>query len=113
MKKKLIISESQLEKLEKTLMENTVFTSIVKQIKTELDINYKPIKKFVRDGGEYFETPMIEILADGESISPKSLYEYLKFKYKIGSEFTKQIIRDWMFGKITDNFMLSKNVPMQ
>jgi len=52
------------------------------------------------------------VKADGESITPKSLFEYLKFKYNMGEEFTKQVIRDWMYGKITPNFTLSKNVPM-
>jgi hypothetical protein len=30
----------------------------------------------------------------------------------MGDEFTKQVIRDWMYGKISDDYLLSKNVPM-
>jgi hypothetical protein len=55
---------------------------------------------------------MIMVKADQEVITPKSLYEYLKYKYKMGEEFTKQVIRDWMYGKITDDYRLSKNTPM-
>jgi hypothetical protein len=31
----------------------------------------------------------------------------------MGEEFTQQVIRDWVDGTITDNFMLSKNVPLK
>ena len=112
MKKKIIITESQLKMLKVSIAENAVHSNLVKQIKTELDKNYRPIEKFVRQGGEYFEKQMIEVLADGEAITPKSLYEYLKYKYKVSDEFIKQIINDWVYGKIDDNFTLSKNIPL-
>ena len=32
-----------------------------------------------------------------------------KFK-NINPEFTKQVIRDWVSGKINDDYMLSKNI---
>lgn len=112
MKKRLIITERQLERLKEVIIENEAHTSVVKQMKAELDKNYAPIEKFVREGGEYFEKPMIMIKADEEVISPKSLYEYLKSKYKMGDEFTKQVIRDWVDGKIGDDYRLSKNVTM-
>ena len=81
-------------------------------MKEDLDRNYQPVDKFVREGGEYFEKPMIEVKADGEVITPKALFEYLKYKYKLGEEFTKQVISDWMYGNISDNYMLTKNVPL-
>lgn len=112
MKKRIIITESQYKRLEHILNESTAHSSVVKQMKTELDANYEPIEKYVREGGEYFEKPMVMVKADKESITPKSLYEYLKYKYKMGDEFTKQVIRDWMYGKISDDYLLSKNVPM-
>jgi len=112
MKKRIIITEGQYERLKQALNENTAHSSIVKQIKGELDSNYEPIEKFVREGGEYFEKPMIMVKADKEIITPKSLYEYLKYKYKVSEEFTKQVIRDWMYGNIGDNYQLSKNVSM-
>jgi len=110
--KKLIITESQLERLEHRLSEGAVHSNIVKQMKTELDANYEPIEKFVREGGEYSEKPMILVKVDEEIITPKSLYEYMKYKYKMGDEFTKQVIRDWMCGTISDDYSLSKNVTM-
>lgn len=112
MKKRIIITESQLARLEKVLKENTVHSSIVKQMKEELDANYESIDNFVREGGEYFEKPMIRVKADNEIMTPKSLFQYLKFKYKTNEEFTKQVIRDWVDGKITDDYRLSKNVAM-
>lgn len=112
MKKKLIITESQLIRLENAINESAVHSNMVKRMKTELDANYEPVEKFVREGGEYFEKPMIMVKADEELITPKSLYEYMKSKYKTNNEFTKQVIRDWVDGKITDDFRLSKNVSL-
>jgi hypothetical protein len=112
MKKRIIITESQLERLKTTIKESSTHSSLVKTMKEDLDRNYQPVDKFVREGGEYFEKPMIEVKADGEVITPKALFEYLKYKYKLGEEFTKQVISDWMYGNISDNYMLTKNVPL-
>lgn len=112
MNKKIIITESQFNRLKAKLNESSGYSVVVKQMKEDLDKNYTPIEKYVREGGEYFEKPMIQVNADKEVISPKSLFEYLAYKYKLGEEFTKQVIRDWMSGSISDDFMLSKNVPM-
>ena len=108
MSKKLIITEGQLKRLK----ESTIHSNIVKQMKEDLDMNYEPVEKFVREGGEYFEKPMIMVKADKEVITPKALYEYLTYKYKMGGDFTKQVIRDWIGGNITDDYRLSKNTPM-
>jgi phosphomannomutase len=70
------------------------------------------IEKFVREGGDYHSQPMIMVKADEESITPKDLFEYLKHKYKMGDDFIKQVIRDWVHGEITDDFRLSKNVAL-
>jgi hypothetical protein len=113
MKKKIIITESQFSRLQTKLNETTAHSYMVKEMKADLDKNYTPIKKYMREGGEYFERPMIQVNADKEVISPKSLYDYLKYKYKMGEEFTKQVIRDWVSGKITDEYMLSKTVSMK
>ena len=112
MKKKVIITESQLVRLKRAINESEVHSRMVKRMKEELDMNYAPVEKFVREGGEYFEKPMIMIKADEEVITPKALYEYMKSKYKTSDDFTKQVIRDWVDGKITDDFRLSKNIPL-
>lgn len=109
---RLILTEKQVNVLKNFLTEESFQTNIVKQIKDYLDKNYLPVEKFVREGGEYFEKPMIQIKADGEIITPKSLFEYLKYKFKMSDEFTKQIIRDWMYGNISDDYSLTKNVSM-
>jgi len=110
--KKIKITEQQYNRLEKILAEGAVHSNLVKQIKTELDANYSPTMKFVRKGGEYTEQPMVVVLADEEVISPESLFNYVKYKYKVNDEFIKQVISDWMFGKIDDNFTLSKNIAL-
>lgn len=112
MKKRLIITEGQLGRLKLTINEGLVHSRLVKQMKEELDMNYQPIDKFVREGGEYFEHPMIMIKADEEVITPKNLLEYMKSKYKVGDAFIKQVIQDWVDGKITDDYRLSKNIAL-
>ena len=112
MKKRLKITESQLERLKKNINESSLHADIVRRMKEELDMNYQPIDKFMREGGEYFEQPMIMVKADEEAITPKALYEYLKHKYKKGDGFTQQVIKDWMYGKITDDYRLSKNIAL-
>ena len=112
MKKKLIITENQLERMKTALNESVVHSNMVKKMKEDLDMNYQPVERFVREGGEYSTKPMIMVKADEEVITPKDLYEYLKYKYKMGESFTQQVIRDWVDGKITDDFRLSKNIPL-
>ena len=86
---------------------------MVKRMKEDLDANYTPTENYVREGGEYSTVPMFKVNLDEELISPSALYEYMKNKYNMGEEFTQQVIRDWVDGAITDNFMLSKNVPLK
>lgn len=128
MKNKLIITESQLKRLKIKLNEENTHALIVKQLKNELDSNYEPIEKYVRKGGEYTPTAMVKSLTDEEELSVKDLYEYMKFKHGIGEEvidekdtpskkvptkeFLKQVITDWMFGNISDDYSLSKNISL-
>ena len=109
MKKKIIITESQYNRI---ILESNMHSAMVKQMKEFLDNSYEPSENVMREGGEYFNKPMVKVKVDEEIISPKDLYEYMKYKFEAGDEFTKQVIRDWMFNKITDNYQLSKNVPM-
>ena len=112
MGRKIIITESQLERLKINIQEGELHSKMVAMIKQELDKNYIPITGVKRKGGEYIETPMIKIKVDGENITPKALYDYLMYKYKMGEEFMKQVIRDWIFGNITDDHRLSRNVAL-
>lgn len=111
MKKKLIITERQHELIKKVILESTYHEKMVETIKNDLDMNYEAMSAIMREGGEYFEKPMIKIKVDGEMISPRALYEYLKYKYKLGDDFIQQVIRDWAFGVIDDN-RLTKNVAL-
>ena len=112
MKKKLIITESQLARLKQLLAESSKTALMVEKMKKDLDDHYTISNQFVKEGGEYTDTPMIKINVDGELISPKDLYDTMEYKYQNSREFTEQVIRDWFDGKITKNHMLSKNVAL-
>lgn len=111
MSKRLIITESQYKKLVQHINENNFHEKLVEKLVSDLNMNYEPMIGIVREEGEYFETPMIKIKVDESEITPAELYEYFKKKYKLGDDFTKQVIQDWVFGNIKDN-KLSKNVPI-
>lgn len=108
---KMIITERQLKVIKKHLNENTVYESMIETIVKDLSLNYKPMVAAIREDGEYHNLPMFEVIIDGNQISPKDLYEYLKEKYNVGEAFTKQVIIDWAFGSLKGN-QLSKNVAM-
>ncbi len=108
---KLIITEKQLDVLKARLDENKFHESLVEKLVVDLNTNYEPMLGIMRENGEYYEQPMIKIKVDESEITPKDLYEYFKKKYKLGNEFTKQVIRDWVFGTLNGN-KLSKNVSI-
>jgi hypothetical protein len=112
MKKKLIITESQMARLKQLLSEESKSAIMVEKMKKDLDSNYTISNQFMKEGGEYKDAPMIKINVDGELISPKDLYDTMEYKYQNGRDFTEQVIKDWFDGKITKNYMLSKNVPL-
>jgi hypothetical protein len=108
---KMIITERQLSALKQYLNENSVYESMVETMVKDLNTNYKPMVAAIREDGEYHEMPMFEVLIDGNEITPKELYEYMKKKYNTSDEFTKQVIKDWAFGTLKGN-QLSKNVSL-
>ena len=108
---KLIITESQYNRLKTRLNEVNVHASLVEKLVTDLNMNYEPMIGVVREDEEFHEVPMVKIKADQSNTTPRELFNYFKKKYKLGNEFTQQVIRDWMFGKIQDN-KLSRNVAI-
>jgi len=115
MKKKLIITEAQFIRLERILTESTKHADWVKTMSEELENNYMITDKFIKEGGDYSSTPMFMVKVDEEVITPKDLFEYMKHKYQdeVGDKFVQQVIRDWVDKTITDDYMLSKNVPLK
>jgi len=111
--KKIIITERQKELLTKfELNEASDHELMVKKVVDNLNLNYEPIVGTYRQGGEYFEKPMIKIKADGETTTPKELLDYLKYKNKaIGEKLLRQIIKDWVNGDIKD-YSLTKNIGL-
>lgn len=112
MKRKLIITESQLKHITKFLNEDTNYSSIVKEIEEDLNKNYRKALETYRDGNEYKQRKSFEIVFDGQLISPSNLLEYFKLKYPYGIGFLKQVINDWCDGKI-NNGVLSKNIGLK
>lgn len=113
--KKIKITEAQGRMLTKfQFNESKDFELMVKKVVDDLNLNYEPVVGTYRKGGEYFEKPIVNIKADGEKTTPKELYEYLKFKNKsVSSEFLKQVILDWLNGRIDGDYSLSKNVSLR
>ena len=111
--KRIIITEKQKETLAKfELNEASDYEVIVKKVVDDLNLNYEPVDGTYRQGGEYFEKPIVKIKADGSITTPKELLDYLQFKNKsVGVKLLKQIILDWVNGDIK-NYKLSKNVGL-
>lgn len=108
---KVLISERQLKMLHDYICESDNHATLVRRIAAELDLNYEPSQGTYKKGGEFFDQPMILNKINQELMTPKSLFEYLKYKYKLGGEFIKQIITDWFTGNLEgDN--LSKNISI-
>tara|TARA_R110000796_G_scaffold61077_2_gene141366 strand:+ start:13042 stop:13383 length:342 start_codon:yes stop_codon:yes gene_type:complete len=112
MKKKLVITESQLKMLTNILLEDTDYSVIVKTIEEDLNKNYRRAVEVYRDGNEYKKRKVFEIIFDGNLISGEDLLKYFKLKYNHGSEFIKQVINDWDKDLI-NNGMLSKNIGLR
>ena len=110
MSTKLIITERQYNIL-KSLNETNFHEALVEKLVSDLNTNYEPMLGIMREGGEYHESPMVKIKVDENEITPAELYLYFRKKYKLGKGFTKQVIRDWMFGTLDGN-RLSKNVAI-
>ena len=112
MKKKVIITESQLKKIVASINENEQHTTLVKRIFSDLKTNYEPALGSFNDGGEYQHKTLITKKVDGEQISLGALKNYLSNKYlKINDEFIEQVITDWYNGVLDGkNFQLTKNV---
>lgn len=113
MKTKLIITESQFNKVKTILAENTMHARMVKEMKNFLDANYTPTENYVREGGEYFGKTMFKVNTDEEVISAKQLYEYMLYKFGLNEEFTQQVIKDWVSGNIGEDYMLSKHIAIK
>jgi len=111
--KRIVITERQREILAKfELNEANDYEVMVKKIVDDLNLNYEPVVGTYRQGGEYFEKPIVKIKADGQTTSPKELLDYLKFKNQSVSErLLRQIILDWVNGDI-ENYTLTKNVGL-
>lgn len=113
MNKKLIITESQYNRIFKNMINEGDYEIILDRVLSDLNKNYEKVNAVVKDYHDYRETPMIKVKVDGAVITPKNLLEYLKYSYHgvCGEEFLKQVVDDWYYDKIKDG-NLSKNVSL-
>ena len=114
MKRKLIVTESQYNRLLKPTLNESDFHIILDDVLEDLNKNYESVTAVVRDYHDYNEQSKIKVKVDGSVISPKDLLEYLKYKYHgvCGENFLKQVIDDWYHDRIK-NGMLSKNITLK
>jgi len=113
MKKKLIITENQLNNLVGSICEVTNKERVTNKIISFLNSNYETTKGTYKEGGEFHEKAMFINKVNDEMITVKSLFDYLKYKFDgISDEFIKQIITDFSKGNLKDGNKLSKNVKM-
>ena len=114
MKKKIIITENQLKVITNLLAEDTDHSTIVKDIVKHLSTNYKKAIETYRDGNEYNQKKVFEIIADGQLISGEDLLKYFKLRYNHGVGFLMQVINDWCDGYPgLEKGMLSKNISLR
>lgn len=113
MKKKLIITENQFNLLVNDIFESTNKERIIGNVVNFLNSNYQPTKGTYKKGGEFHEKAMFINKTNEEMITVKSLFDYLKYKFKgVSEEFIKQIITDFSKGHLKKEYQLSKNVKM-
>lgn len=113
--KKIKITNEQLKLLSKVITEESNKDAMVGKMKKELSKYYEPSVGVQREGGEYFDKPMILNKVSGEIITDKALYDYLAYKpeYKgLSEDFIKQVIRDWFGGNLKKTNNLTRNVTM-
>jgi hypothetical protein len=110
MKKKVIITESQLNKIVSYINETEQVTQITKLIADDLLMNYEPAIGTVNNGLEFEHHFIITKKVDGDRLSAGALFDYMTTKYKnVNDDFIKQVITDWYEGVLDGkNYQLSK-----
>jgi hypothetical protein len=110
---KIIITESQYNRLFKHRLKENLFDIVLNELLSDLNKNYEKVTAIVNDYHDYNEKPRFKVKVDGNVITAKELLEYMKYKYheKCGENFIKQVIDDWFNDKIKDGF-LSKNITL-
>lgn len=113
MKTKLIITESQYNRVIKPLLNESILSNILDEVVTDLDKNYERVTATIKDNHDYVNKPRFKVIVDDSVITAKDLLDYMKYKYhdKCGEDFLKQAIDDWYHDKIK-NGMLSKNITL-
>ena len=112
MKKKVIITESQLKKIVHVIEENEQHAQLVRNIFNDLQTNYEPAVGSFNDGAEFKHQTLISKKTDGSQMSMGALRNYLADRYrKVNNDFIEQVITDWYNGVLDGkNYQLTRNV---
>lgn len=112
MRKRVIITESQLKNVVRLIKENEQYKQLVRRIADDLILNYEQAIGTVDNGLEFTHKNLVTKKVDGSQATLGGLHNYLSAKYpNVTSEFIKQIITDWYNGILDGkNYQLSKNV---
>jgi hypothetical protein len=112
--KKIIITESQYNKIIKPLIKEGDYHVVLDEVLDNLNNNYEKVTAIVKDYHDYNEQPRFKVKADDTIINAKDLLDYFKYTYHgiCGEEFLKQVIDDWYRDEIKDG-MLSKNITLK
>jgi len=112
--KKIIITESQYNKIIKPLIKEGDYHIVLDEVLDNLNKNYEMVTAIVKDYHDYNEQPRFKVKADDSIIEAKDILDYFKYSYHgvCGEEFLKQVIDDWYHGRIKDG-MLSKNITLK
>lgn len=112
--KKIIITESQYNKIIKPLIKEGDYHVVLDEVLDNLNNNYEKVTAIVKDYHDYNEQPRFKVKADDTIINAKDLLDYFKYTYHgiCGEEFLKQVIDDWYRDDIKDG-MLSKNITLK
>jgi hypothetical protein len=111
---KIIITESQYNRLIETLANDSHFDIVLGDVLEDLNKNYEKVTAVVHNGRDYKEGPRIKIKASGNIIKDKDLLEYMKFTYHevCGEDFLKTVIDEWYHDRIVNGY-LSKNITLK
>ena len=112
--KKIIITESQYNKIIKPLIKEGDYHVVLDEVLDNLNNNYEKVTAIVKDYHDYNEQHRFKVIADDTIINAKDLLDYFKYTYHgiCGEEFLKQVIDDWYRDEIKDG-MLSKNITLK
>lgn len=99
MSKKLIITERQFGVIKNHIDETMANVRLRNKIHRFLEDDYEPNGGVKRVANEFYKTALIKKKIDGEMITPKALYEYMRHKFVgVDESILKDCLEGWFKG---------------